>query len=312
MSTCEAAPAGQTFYDRHQEELGRLFEIVGLAEARDDLEVAVAVTQPWVRGDHARPEHDFSFEEPESTELYDIYDALGLREAHELPTGHYDHTVLLGGVHRGNNRRLAFMREVLTHGLTITDDIMLLGGERRIYPEVERTTIYENLRKLARLDDPWLGSLRNTLPTAWWESDLLRLAALRQLGPLAVQGEDVVDLQAEHRPHLQAFTWRNIPLAIMHTKAVQRQGEARHTTEACIRDWLATTHPAQNSRVAFISANPHLIRMGRSAQAVLRDEGRADIDLTVAGPASPDYVGHSHYLGEIARHLYEDKRSVEA
>jgi hypothetical protein len=313
MSTSEAAPTDQTFYSQHQEKLSRLFEIVLLpgGELPKDLSAAVAATQPWVRGDHARPEHSFNFKEPESTELYSIYWSLGLRRAHKLPDGHYDHTIVLGGVHRGNNRRLEFMGRILARGDVITDGITLLGGERRIYPEIEFETIDKNLHELAKSKDRWLARLRATQTSSWWETDLLRLAALVHLGPLAPVGEDNMALDSVNRPHLQTFTLNDIPLAIMHTKAVERQGQARHTTEASMCDWLATAQPAQNSRVAFISANPHLMRMGRSAQAVLREEGRADIDLIVAGPGSPDYVGHSHHLGEIARHLYEDKRLLK-
>jgi hypothetical protein len=228
-----------------------------------------------------------------------------------LPAAIYDHTIVLGGIHRGNNRRLVFMNKVLTHGTTITDDITLLGGERRVYPETELDEIAANMAKLANVNEPWLDFLRSSKLETWWETDLLRLAARARLGPLAVVGAEYGSLSAKYRPHLQTFNWRNIPLAIMHTRAIARQGEPRHTTEACMSDWLTTRQPKENARVAFMSANPHLIRMGRSAQAVLLAEDRADIELVVAGPASVEGLGHSHYLGEVARQLYEDKRLLQ-
>lgn len=311
MSVGEALPP--TFYGQHQEQLNRLFDIVGLPESSgQSLPSAVEATQPWVKGDHSRPEHRFSLAGPDSDELFDIYGAFGLRHAHDLPAGQYSQAVVLGGIHRGNNRRLEFVGKVLRRGDVAIDDVALLGGQRRVYPEVELDTIQENLDDLAESDDPWLDSLQQTPTAAWWETDLLRLAALVHLGPLAVAGRDYRDLKQPYRPHVQTLSWQGTPLSIMHTKAVARQGEPRHTTEACVRDWLATAQPAQNAKVAFIGANPHLIRMGRSAQAVLRAQDRADIDLVVAGPASNPQLGHSHYLGEIARHLYEDQRLLKA
>jgi hypothetical protein len=313
MSDIESALPEQTFYGQHQDQLHRLFEITGVPEkVHRDLPAIVEATQPWVKGDHSRPEHRFKFEDPESSELHEIYGILGLRDAHELPPDIYDHTILLGALHRGNNRRLEFMNKGLTHGTTITNDITLLGGERRVYPEVELDEIEDNLHTLRNVDESWLQRLRSSGIESWWETDLLRLAAGVRLGLLAVVGTEQEPFDATYRPHLQTFSWRNMPLALMHTKAVARQGEPRHTTEACIRDWLATAQPEANARVAFFGANPHLTRMGRSAQAVLRAEGRADIELVVAGPASADYLGHGHYLGEVARQLYEDQRLLEA
>ncbi len=313
MSNSETAIAAPTFYGQHQEQLRRLFEITGLPEeVSADLPMAVEATQPWVRGDHSRPEHRFRFKDPESAELHDIYGDLGLRDAHDLPAGTYQHAILLGGVHRGNNRRLGFMNQVLTSGTVIVEDITLLGGERRVYPEVEIEDIENNLHALRNVDEPWLDRLRNSKVESWWETDLLRLAATVRLGRLSVAGREYEPLNSRYRPHRQTFTWRKLPLAIMHTLAVARQGEPRHTTEACVRDWLDTMLPADNARVAFFGANPHLTRMGRSAQAVLRAQGRPDIDLVVAGPASVEGLGHGHYLGEVARQLYEDKRLLEA
>ncbi|HEY5152372.1 MAG TPA: hypothetical protein VII55_00185 [Candidatus Saccharimonadales bacterium] len=313
MSGLETASTGQTFYEQNREGLDSLFSIVGLPELTNkSLPEVVAATQPWVKGDHARPEHSFSFGVGQTAELNEIYGSLGLRDAHELPPAIYDHTIVLGGVHRGNNRRLEFLGKALTRGNIITRDIMLLGGERRVYPEVELDTIEGNLDKLASVDEPWLDRARKSDISLWWETDLLRLAARIHLGPLTAEGHDHGPFNTLYRPHLQQFNWRNMPLAIMHTRAISRQGEPRHTTEACMRDWLNTAQPTDNATVAFVAANPHMTRMGRSARAVLRSAGRSDIDLVVAGPASPDYVGHNHYLGEIARHLYEDQRLLEA
>jgi hypothetical protein len=313
MSTIESSPPIHTFYGQHRDQLNRLFQLVQLPYAAlDSLSDAVAATQPWVKGDHARPNHVFNIDETNSAELHDMYTSFGLRDAQRLSADHYDHTLVLGGVQRGNNHRLEFLHKTFTRGDVSTGDIALLGGERRVYPESELTAIDENLRQVAAIQDSWLDQLRTTAIENWWETDLLRLAAIARLGgSLAVNHESQLDLSSDSRPHVQAFTWRNIPLMIMHTQAVERQGEPRHTTEACIADWLATAQPVDNARVAFLSANPHLRRMGRSAQASLAAEGRSDIELVVAGPAAYTDLGHSHYLGEIARHLYEDQRLLK-
>ena len=80
----------------------------------------------------------------------------------------------------------------------------------------------------------------------------------------------------------------------------------RHTTESCIKEWIATTEPQQGVRVGFISSNPHRDRMARSSRRAFNTAGRSDIELVAAGPACATSISDTMFLGEVARNLYED------
>ncbi len=303
--------ATRSFYGQHQAGITRLFDIVGLPpEAAETLETAVTATQPWVQGDHSRPENRVILAESATPELHDIYDTFGLMKTYELPPGDYDQIVVLGGIHRGNNRRLKFLGQVVTSGKVDAERIMLLGGEREVYLEAEAELIDQNLRDIVsrNIADSWIERVQSGKVLIQWETDLLRLAAMAQLGSLTPKDSEYNGGKLTDRPHLKEFEWQRMPLFIMHTQAVARQGKPRHTTEACMVDWLDTVQPRENAHVAFIGANPHIARMGRSAAAILKTHGRSDIELVLAGPHSVEGLGHSHFLGEIARHLYEDIR----
>jgi hypothetical protein len=140
-----------------------------------------------------------------------------------------------------------------------------------------------------------------------WETDLVRLAGIARLGNLSLKQ---LHLRLGNQDPLKRyeFDWHGTPVSLLHTLAVERNGEPRHNTEACMRDWLRTYHPPIGARVGFVAANPHLDRVTRSAQAVLNDEGRSDIQLVAGGPGISPKAGHSIVLGEVARLLYEDQR----
>lgn len=302
MSSAEISMV--SFYDQHQESLARLFELVGVkAEAADSLEDAVAATQPWVRGDHIKPEQRFEIDESDEGELTELYDEFGLVRGYDLLPRRYDQILMLGGTYWGTNHRLKFLREAMEHGGITTDKIMLLGGEREIFSE-EIPAICDDLENM----DP--GAAREDI---YWETDILHLAAIKQLEDVvALNPIEISDETGHQRPHLQEFSWNGVPLTLMHTLAVERNGQPRHTTEACMVDWLQTASPKPDAVVGFIAANPHTIRVGRSAYAMLSEHGREDIALLPAGPSVLQRVGHHTYLGEIARHLYEDSRLAAA
>lgn len=313
-SASEKAVGPVTFFDREQPRLGGLFELVGVsAESADSLETAVQVTQPWVKGDHSRPENRFRFDDERSRKLHGLYARLGLKDQHPLPAGRYDHLLVFGAIHRGNNHRLGFLRRTLDMTAIEVPHITLLGGERPVYPEVELDDIDRNLTELADagVHDGWLDRIRDGQAGLHWETDLLRLAALVHLGPIALRRSVGGEEKGTARPRQYDFMWHGRALTLMHTKAVERRGEPRHTTEACVLDWLQRTDPPEDAHVAFVAANPHIERMGKTVRAMLRREGRPDIRITAAGPSAPKDISHNHCLGEIARNLYEDMRLLE-
>lgn len=312
-SVASAAAIGTTtFFEHHHDDLELLGRTLALPPATfDSLESAVDATQPWIAGDHSRPLFDHSISAEQDPVLRGIYGRLDLKEGKRLPAGHYDHIVALGAIHLGNNRRLAFLNDTMASGQVTTDRVMLLGGQREIYPEKEKDDIEANLESLRRkgTEDPWVQQVLADPSILHWETDLIRLAAADQIGSLVLHK---LRFRLENPEIIEGydFTWGRTPVTLMHSLAANRTyGKARHTTESCMADWLKHETPPENATVGFISANPHLNRTYRSTQYVLRQYDRDDINLVLGGSATPDTAGHSIYLGEVARSLFEDTRA---
>lgn len=300
------------FFDRHQESLQLLGDTLDLPEDTfATLESAVSATQPWVAGDHSRPLHHFSISPEQEPILHGLYQTLGLKDGRPLPSGHYDQIVALGAIHLGNNRRISFLERMISEGGVTTDRVMLLGGQRPIYPEKEKDDIEQNLESLRQkgTEDPWVRSVMADPGILRWETDLIRLAVADHIGRLVL---DKLRFRIENREIIEGydFMWNRTPVTLMHSLAASRpHGEPRHTTESCMADWLERESPPQNATVGFISANPHLERTYKSANYILRQHDRSDIRLVLGGSATPDTAGHGIYLGEVARNLYEDARA---
>lgn len=299
------------FFELYQPQLREVLSIVGVPEtAMNSLGEAVDATQPWVKGDHSRPLHTFHVEEANKPALRELYDQLGLVRERPLPAGHYDQIVVLGAVQSGNNRRLRFVADALRTDAQ-TDGIVLLGGQRRMFAERETEEVDANIEAVidSGKHDKLVAKFEKFGADNIWETDLIRLAAAEQLGDLTLRRLHVRLANADPLGRYE-FALGDLPVTLLHTLAVERNGEPRHNTEACIEDWVKTLQPKQGSRVGFICANPHMERTTRAAQHVLNRLGRSDIQLIPAGPAAPEGIGDSMYLGEIARLLYEDQRQV--
>lgn len=314
QSAIEVSPGEiPSFFETHHGEVTAIFETLGLPNAStDSLDEAVQLTQPWVRGDHSRPDHRFDINPEQAVALTSLYDRCGLRRAYELGEKEFDHVVVFGATHVGNNNRLKFLGRTLESGKIAAKKLVLLGGERAVYPEVEDPIIQENMAQLTKAGskDEWVKSLVSGNVSLEWETDLLRLAALVHLGKLTLK-------QTRIRPEngsLQAleFDLNGTPTSITHTLAVPRaNGNPRHTTEACLEDWLKTAEPQAFAKIAFIGANPHIERMAKTTRLILGRLGRLDIQAVMAGPSAHNSYGHSIFLGEIARNLYEDQRMLQ-
>jgi hypothetical protein len=316
MSTGEnisASAQALSFFERYQPQFERLTGLLQMEVQVDDLEAMVAATQPWVKGDHARPEHKINPSEQLSQELHVVFGELGLLDSHDLPSDTYNETLVLGAIHRGNGHRLSFLKEMVEIKNVNPGKVSLFGGERFVYPEQELEDISRTVERIIRQtpDDPWLKQLRNGDAAIVWETDLLRLEGLAQLNMQPVV-PDVVMGHNPNRPHIRSFMWGTHPVELMHTaKVIRPNGSERHTTEACIADWVITAEPAENINVAMIAACPHIERMGMSARRILRMLDRADINLEIGGPAAKSNLNPSRCLGEIGRSLYEVKLALE-
>lgn len=298
------------FFTAHRRDYDELFDVLGVAKP-SSLKEAVEITQPWVRGDHSRPEQTFKqFTDEEAEQLLAIYRRLDMVEERALPSGHYDDIVVLGATQVGNNRRINFLRKSIESGNVTSNRIMLLGGQRRPFEEFEKDILEENLAAIDKQEaaDGWTQMLKTRDISDLWETDLMRVAAITQLGTLALHQ---LHLRIANQEAVEAyhFNWHDIPVILQHTLAVKRNGAPRHTTEACIQDWLESYTPPIGARVAFIGAQPHLDRMALSARHVLRKMDRDDIMLEVGG-SSVANITPAFYLGEIARRLYEEQRLI--
>lgn len=307
------------FFDTYHPQIKDVFSIVGLPDSgTDTLEGAVELTQPWVEGDHSRPKNKIDLDEAQRQDLQPIFEDLGMMRERPFPPGHYDQIIVLGAIHAGNIRRAEFVGRMLSREDITTDRVVLLGGQRRIYEEREMDDIATNLGEIYWDDsgDEWVENFKADIfagdADKRWETDLIRLAAVAKVGPLTLKKLHLelgdIDLVRRYE-----FDLNGLPVSLLHTRAVERpNGEPRHTTEACIKDWVETFEPAKDAHVGMVGANPHADRMVRSARAVLSTIERGDIDLTLGSAIAPAGIRESIYLGEIARSLYEDLRSKES
>lgn len=297
-----------TFYDRHQATLQEMFAVLQMPDAGRSLGAAVEATQPWVQGDHHLPEYVVSLSGVQSAKLATIYDHLGIIQPLALPEGHYDHLLMLGGIHDGNKARLEFIKAALQHGGVTSAQLDLLGGERQIYDNVEAAAIAEDIAELAKHEggQEWLEGLQSGERQVVYETDSIRLAAAVHLGRLARVGKDIDFRRDSSREHIYKFTWDDLAVTLLHTRAVARpKGKPRHTTEACVRDWVRHIAPETSAYIGFVARNPHIERVTRVTCEVIKQEGRRDIEVVQAGPAAQT-VDHSLCMGEVARNLFED------
>ncbi len=309
----------ELFIGRNRLELADLFEIVDIPrEAAGNLDQAVNFTQPWVKGDHTQPQHKHFIGEDDRPRLMRLYERFGMVDEVPVPNGHYDQLLVLGGIQRGNNSRLEFLNRTMKSGRVTAGQIIFLGGQREPY-ENETDEIDENLQQTAEHSDAWLKRVQEGGSTLKWESDLIRLAALAQLGNLTLKklhlrlGNPYEGNRPPDPIKRYEFVWNGTPVSLLHTLAVERpNGEPRHTTEACIADWLATYQPPASARVAFVTANPHIERTALSAQVVLRKHKRQDLEFIPSGTAANPNLKETFYLGEVARLLYENQRLLRA
>ena len=303
---------GLVGYDPRQ--MASLFSILSLPlGAVANLETAVAATQPWVKGDHGHESYDFGLNDDQRNALWGIYHARDMVEQRALPAGHYDQILVFGAVHIGNDKRLAYLRNTFEGGDVSTDRIVLLGGERAMFPEREPEDVAQSIASVLQKQhaDTWFQKFIQKSPEAIDETDLLRLAALDHLGPMVLKqlrlhiGEEL-KWRTKTPVVRTEFGWQGVPLTLSHSRAHPRKdGDPRHTTESCVVDWLIELQPKLGSKVAIIGSQPHLDRMTMTVQRVLHGKGREDIQITAGGPNTTDATGHTIYLGEIARAEYE-------
>jgi hypothetical protein len=310
-----------SFYEQHQPDIAQLLDITGVGQEKAaTLDTAVKATQPWVKGDHGLDSYSFDFTDEQHQELPELFNTFDMVEQRDLPAGHYDQVWVYGAVHLGNDKRLKFLADMLTNGGVSTDRIVLLGGERKM-DEREPEDLNKNLARLGQKQsvDAWLQGFLAKPQTEVDESDMLRVAALDHLGPLALRKQFLrVGTEDSWRTStpvtFSEFDWQSTPLTLVHSRATSRKdGQPRHTTETCTQDGAELYIPEGRSdaKIAIISSQPHLERMEKTVKRVLQTIGR-EVELVAGGPGTTAETGDTIYLGEVARNLYEDQQAITA
>lgn len=302
----------ELFIDQHRDSIAEYVDIFGVdPNLVDDLEKLVEQTQPWVKGDHARPEHRIGDMASATMQKLDaIHDELGLRRRLDIEEGVYEQAVILGGMHRGNTRRTRFLREQLDNPNISIGRVVALGGERGVYSEIERSQIEFDLARLGLVQTAdslvSAGGKMVGVELIENETDMLRLAIALELGNFSLKQESLerLDFENENPAGMQDLT-------ILHTAAVDREnGNRRHTTEACIKDWVAEFDQSisRGAKIPLIATNPHIMRAVRSAQRIADKEG-SSVEFVPVGPAGLD-CSYELFRGEVARLLFEDRLAL--
>lgn len=316
VSQHELIDQSELFFEQHRNELKDLFRVLGMEDKwSDNLDELVDITKPWVQGDHFKPTLRTVLSGDAELEARSLYQAMGLIDERSLPTGHYDQVIVLGGTQRANNLRLSFLAESLQRSdINLRGSIVVWGGQRDIFPELEVALMRDSLKKTEEDVHParnnaWLRALKERGAEPRDETELLRLAALHRLGDLSLRRLRIRLNTADPLISHYEFVTPDYELTLLHTPAVHRpQGEPRHTTEACAKEWLKHAPPSYQARVAFISGNPYMERTSRVVEQTIQAAGRTDISIIPVGPAAYPDAKDYLFLGEIARNLYEDSK----
>lgn len=310
--------AENTFYGRNRALLPDFFGALNMPDTSSSLKATVDKTQPWVVGDHCQDGKDYPFTIKDDALLWQLHEECDLVERRPLPIGHYDKLAVFGAYHLGNDKRTRFLRDSLDSGVT-TDHVLLLGGERWMYPKSEPAHVVHNLEHLVArgYSDSWLERFMDKPINEVDETDLIRVAALDRLGLLAVQGgpsssnEDWKHTDAV-LPHYD-FDLHGLRVTLTHSRArARKQGEPRHTTESCIADLVRSPElrPREGERIGIICSQPHLERMTKTVLRSLFAAG-VQVEVVAGGPGLTGGSQHPIILGEYARNFWEDQKLVE-
>lgn len=314
-STNDKQTQPRLLFRDNQKELRKIFAVLNAGSMPLTLESIVDSTQPWAMGDHSRPAYDFSnLSEYQVGALQEVFNSLDMVSEHIVSGEEVDDLLFCAAIFAGALRRSELVARMVNIENLSPKRIMILSGERRLYPEVETDDIHKTIQELRLIgvDDTLVEQLvqGDVNVNSLWETDLMRLAALRHMGQLTLQ--KTVFRQNDERSespklHYMEFDWQGVPVILNHTLAVPRKmGEARSTTEASIQDWLYDHTPRSNAKTVLVGAQPHIQRMELATRRTVSSLGRHDIEIIPAA-SRVGSIKTSMYLGEIARWLWEEQ-----
>lgn len=264
-------------------------------------EIADEQAAEWLAGDHWAPAARPALTATNEVKLKALFKDMGLGGAVLPQAGAYDHLVILGGTMPANLARAQFAKDLPGHGANLKPEglVTFLGGQRPRGPRdelaldvlgVTEQTKLATEAELARL------ALEQAFGPLDWRYSRLHLGPQPKVGNVPYRG---VAYRRYTRPG------SNQLFNVLNAAAVDRpQGQPRHTSASSVREWLANFRPATAARVALISNNPHVLRVGAEAQAAFARLGRPDIIVESCGPGAPADAPAELFLGELARILH--------
>lgn len=285
----EAQPKQNYFYQTHKKQIDELLRLAGI-ESRDmDIGSIVLATQDWVKGDHFTPKHSLELDSDSEADALSLFNELAMIDAQYPPKDIYDRVVILGGVHKSNESRVSFAKELFESGtVTIADGgkIIMLGGTRPVNKDTE-----VNIDGL----DTETQSLRHL-------SEILGRGVLRQIhlrvGLIPIDD----DLISKY-----VIDGDSSGIEIINSNpAIRNYGTHRHTTESTLKEWLDNDSVSPDSKILFVSSNPYIYRTSENLASVVHNLGY-NPQINNCGPAALPNMLVRRCYGELARILYQEQ-----
>lgn len=333
-----AAITEARFFEPNHADLHELFMALGRQEqwSDDPRDMLPYIRERWIGSEHGNSTAKDQFTADQVAAAMPILGRMGFSAETLPPDGAYfDDVIIVGGTAQANYRRTAVALSAINdHGVT-ADRITIWAGQRpREARDGTNAELLATEGRFAGADvsqDPWVqmlqseGRLDEQNPWGLTETDSAIWMLKKQAGRLALSGAnldantDIWRNPADRVPLpddvpsriFESFEFQTDggqPILVMNAAAVDR-GEGRprrHTTRSCAIEWLENHTPPQGARVLFVSSNPHTLRTAQDTYQVLREMGRGDIQLVVAGASAPGNATIQLFLGEVGRLIDND------
>lgn len=204
------------------------------------------------------------------------------------------------------------------------------GGDMHDNPWVaQMLKAEEEMRLQANVDEDQITEPPQAFKT---ETDMARVATMKAVPwgesmkphridlALAQPGEEVPDrvgglpgrLVTDYRFTVPIQIGREMheqEIVLINAAAVERmQGDPRHTTASSTSEWLERHAPEDGANVLYVTGNPHTLRTAQDTMLILKNAGRDDIHLDIAGTSPPANAQIQFYLGEVGRLIDNDVR----
>jgi hypothetical protein len=334
--TSEKNKESLSFFNLHKDDVIKLFRL-----ADSDNELPAIIDDPrvlhdyalsrWMKGDHWNPNSRYAHSVPaeDLDEFFYLVDKLQLKEEIIPPKGTaVDEVVVVGSTFSANFRRTSLAKSLIDSGRVIFKEapkICIWAGQRPSYKSEEvdfADFLSQGYKDEHEVFQDETDMARFVLHTLWGSKSNGRLLLPEPVGiylPEPSELQTFGSSKLQKKPPISKLGLRDysqyeyyIPeghqtIKILNAEAVpRRQGEPRHTTESCAKEWLALNNIPNNYTILEVNGNPHAYRINAEIKRVFSDAGRPDINIIGAAISARHDSPPSLYLGEIARILYND------